>query len=64
LKEEFENRLAEMKTQKLAEINEYKYRYEEIQAKLTRATTKLNEVQKFHDHVINLHKKYIYKLKN
>jgi hypothetical protein len=36
----------------MAEKNEYKFKCEDLETKLNRANTKLNEVQKFHEKVI------------
>ncbi len=49
MRDEFENRFNEWKSQYMAEKNEYKFRCEDTEAKLTRANAKLAEVHKFHE---------------
>lgn len=51
MRDEFENRFNEWKTQYMAEKNDYKFKCEDLETKLTRANSKLAEVQKFHEKV-------------
>lgn len=49
LREEYENRLVEIRTQHLAEKNELSYKYEETSSKLKRAMEKINDAKKLHE---------------
>lgn len=51
LKDEYEVRMVEWKSQYLTEKNELKYKCEDLQSKLNRSTDKMTDVKKFHEKV-------------
>lgn len=51
VKDEYESRFNEWKSQYMAEKNDLKFKCEDMESKLKRANTKLAEVQKFHEKV-------------
>jgi hypothetical protein len=45
MKDEFENRLSDMKTQYIGEKSEYQLKYEEVNTRLTKTNVKMSEIQ-------------------
>ena len=48
LKSEHDSRIFELKSQQATSLNEYKHKCKDLQSKLQKAVTKLNEVSAFH----------------
>jgi hypothetical protein len=51
MKDEFENRLSDMKTQYISEKSEYHLKYEEVQSKLNKTNAKIGDMQTQHESV-------------
>ena len=51
MKDEYESRLSDMKTQYVSEKSEYQLKYDELQSKMTKTNLKMNEIQKYHEKV-------------
>ncbi len=45
MKDEFENRLSDMKIQYIGEKSEYQLKYEEVNTRLTKTNVKMSEIQ-------------------
>jgi len=54
VKDEYENRFNEWKSQYMAEKNDLKFKCEDLESKLKRANSMLADVQKFHDKVFEI----------
>lgn len=51
MKDEYENRFSDWKSQFMSEKNDVRFKCEDLQSKLNRANAKLSEVAKFHEKV-------------
>lgn len=51
MKEEYENRLSDMRAQYISEKNEYQLKHNEIQAKYDKMSLKMSELTQYHERV-------------
>ena len=51
MKEEYEVRLSDMRSQYISEKNEYQIRHNEVQAKYDKLSLKMSELTQYHDRV-------------
>lgn len=51
-KDDYENQLNSMRSLHLAEKNDYQFKFEDLQIKYDRANSKINDVKKFHEKVM------------